>query len=449
MLTSATSQDRWAVLGVLGAVLAGVALRAAHAGAAISSDEVAILQPVAQWGVAAIVDNPESAMNPPLHRLLIGLAGGEFTIAEVGRRLSQVASIAAIGVMGWAGWRWTEGRAWGAVMAAWIVAVEPMFAVESSMVRVYPLVVLTLAVRLAAWTGWLSRPSGGPGAVWVAATALLPWWHHATVPLLGLEAVLVMAIVPGGRRLARGYGVAAVAALPSLGLVWRWRDHLVGADGGSLSPWTVAAVGHEALVPVVGVLIGGGALAAARGGPRARVAWASATAAVATVLLVGMVSRARLPVGLLALPSLALWIAVWPTVLGERARIAWIGMAVALGLFAPRSVRDDLRPVAYPPSPAEAIQAVARSWHDDPRPITVAPFHQVWVWRHQLRAEGMAVQTLDDGAGLTVEGVPIHAVRQGPLPSGTLWFACEPPPSRCRLGPSLGTCAAVLVCDDG
>lgn len=373
-------------------------------------------------------------------------------MARAGWALSWAAGLASVPLAGWAARSLGAGKV-GAMTAALILAIHPLFGMESTMVRVYPLWVAAQLGRLGLLGRLVASPGEPPASRWVwwawlALTALLPWLHYGSWPILVAEVIALGALVPEARRWLVAHVVAAVGSVPLWVLVGRWRSDVVPAseDAWGELGWFLSA-GHEHLGPVVGLLVVGVAAVAWRAPSGWRVAYGAALASLAGVAVVALVARARLPIALLGLPGLVLGVVVG---LGRWPRSGpWLQAALALGYLAwwPREVGPDLRPLRYPADINDGIRQAAVGWVARPRPLGVYPFAQLWVVRFHLLEAGLTPEIGSGGERLSVQGVELRGLRQPEEAVGEVaWMTCDRWPDRCEVIERVGPCVDLLRC---
>ena len=168
---------------------------------------------------------PDSESTPPLYYLLGWLWTHVFGTGEVGlRSLSALVGTAAIPVV-WALGRRIGGEPAGLVAAA-IVAVNPMLVWFSQEARAYALLVLLAALAALLWLRALERPTPGRAVAWGIVAGLAVATHYYAIFLVGPMASWLALRLPGART--RGAALAplglALVALAPLALSQRAND---------------------------------------------------------------------------------------------------------------------------------------------------------------------------------------------------------------------------------
>lgn len=224
-----------------------------------SSDEIAIIKPIGDFGARYLLLHGDVAANPPLHVLLFGLLGNAETMPIFGRCFSAICALAAVAVAARVAYRTASGDLTAAATAAAIVALNPMTAVAGATFRPDAWLVLTLLLRFAAMEallrerGEVAWPGRRPAwAAYLGLTALLPWIHYGAIPLLVFEAPGLALAGKGPRRLLAGHAAAGFFALPLLALVLLDHAQLAGTRG-HLELVTLLGGGLETLgLPLLG-----------------------------------------------------------------------------------------------------------------------------------------------------------------------------------------------------
>jgi uncharacterized membrane protein len=151
--------------------------------------------------------------NPPLYYLLAWGWRHPFGSSEWGlRSLSALAGVASVPVVFVAARHFAGTRA--ALIAAALVACNPMLVWYSQEARAYSLLVLMAAVGLLLFARARERPTAGRLAAWAAAGALTLLTHYFGLFLVAAEGLLLWATLPGRRRAI----VAAMSAIAAVGL---------------------------------------------------------------------------------------------------------------------------------------------------------------------------------------------------------------------------------------
>ncbi len=170
---------------------------------------------------------PDSESSPPLYYLLGWLWTHVFGTGEVGlRSLSALIGTATTPVV-WALGRQVGGDRAGLVAAA-IVAVNPLLVWFSQEARAYALLVLLAALAALLWLRALDRPSPGRAAAWGVVAALAVATHYYAIFLVGPMAVWLGLAWPRDARARVAAGLAplglALVALAPLALGQRAND---------------------------------------------------------------------------------------------------------------------------------------------------------------------------------------------------------------------------------
>lgn len=168
---------------------------------------------------------PDSESSPPLYYVLGWLWTQAFGTGEVGlRSLSALVGTATIPVV-WALGRRIGGDRAGLVAAA-LVAINPMLAWFSQEARAYALLVLLAAIATLLWLRALERPSRGRALAWGIVAALAVATHYYAIFLVGPQAAWLLVRLPDARTRAAALGPLAVAlvALAPLALGQRAND---------------------------------------------------------------------------------------------------------------------------------------------------------------------------------------------------------------------------------
>lgn len=411
-----TSRERageiagWVALGAL-VVLAAV-LRWPLLELGYDADEVGT---VTNAGFRAILDNPETGVNPPLWRWLWCLPFSPWDAPWWGRRFSFVCSLLAVGLGGIAGRR-ASGSWLGGLLAAMLLTAHPWSVRNGGMFRIYAwwtAVALGHLLALGAALGSAGRARVAWLGLAGALAVLLPWIHYFSVPWLLALGVGLLVAFPGQRRWVLLYVPAALGTLPLLPYVLTEEGRRVAPDREPLQhvlvkmasldlqpPAELYAVvgralqaltgtwppsGHFMVALTLGVL-GVGLLGARWLAPVPRL-WVLAHAgALVTVAVLSQVQYVRPPtLGLLvavAGPALAAVTSLVPRP-SLRAAVL-LALLAAYGWGLPARLQGEARLWT-----AEAgIPTFVATWRSQDarrgdRPVIVAPAHSLWtLWFH-------------------------------------------------------------------
>jgi mannosyltransferase len=168
---------------------------------------------------------PDSESTPPLYYVLAWLWTQLAGTGEVGMRsLSALLGSATIAAV-WALGRRLGGERAGLVAAA-VVAVNPMLVWFSQEARAYALLALLAALSALLWLRMLERPGVGRGLAWALVAALALATHYYAIFLVGPQALWLLVRVPDRRARAAALVPLAVAgaALAPLALGQRSND---------------------------------------------------------------------------------------------------------------------------------------------------------------------------------------------------------------------------------
>ncbi len=168
---------------------------------------------------------PDSESSPPLYYVLAWLWTQLAGTGEVGMRsLSALLGSATIPVV-WALGRRLGGDRAGLVAAA-LLAVNPMLVWFSQEARAYALLALLAALSALLWLRMLERPSTARAAGWALVAALALATHYYAIFLIAPQALWLLVGVPDWRARAAALGPLAVAgaALAPLALGQRAND---------------------------------------------------------------------------------------------------------------------------------------------------------------------------------------------------------------------------------
>ena len=191
---------------------------------------------------------PDSESTPPLYYVLGWLWAQLLGTGEAGlRSLPALLGTATIPVA-WALGRRLGGERAGLVAAA-LVAVNPMLVWFSQEARAYALLALLAAVAALLWLRALEQPRPGRAAAWSAVAALALGTHYYAVFLVAPMATWLVVRAPGVRVRAAALAplVAALAALAPLALGQRSNDGAAFIGESSL-PTRIAQVPKQLLV---------------------------------------------------------------------------------------------------------------------------------------------------------------------------------------------------------
>ncbi|HEX2085223.1 MAG TPA: glycosyltransferase family 39 protein, partial [Solirubrobacteraceae bacterium] len=190
-------------LALAGIVAAAAALRFAGLGDQSYWYDEAVTVTVLDGSLGDVLSRlPDTESTPPLYYLLAWAWSQVAGLSEAGlRSLSAVAGAAAVPVAYLAA-RDAAGRPQGAqagLVAAGVVAANPMLVWYSQEARAYSLVALLGALSALAVVRALDRPAAGRLALWAAASTLLLLTHYFGVFLVLAEAALLLARLPRAR----------------------------------------------------------------------------------------------------------------------------------------------------------------------------------------------------------------------------------------------------------
>ena len=326
--------------------------------------------------------------SPPLWYLIAWLDARLLGDGEVALRLpSALAGIATVGVV-WAIGHELAGRRC-ALLAAALVAVNPLFVWYSQEARVYALFALCTAVALLCCVRARREPTRGRMAAFALAGSLALLTHYFAVFLL-LGMVLWLLADRGSRRGA--LGASAVLALVGLALLplilaqgghgtqwigrWALSSRLAAIPQYYLTGYSGAPLGHGIELLIALPLLAGLALGAPRiagsaaASAAAGTALVTATGALVPLALAVMGADYLAPRNLLAamipltvLVAVVLGAPAAPRAIGALAAAAAVGfLAVSVDVeLSPRLQRGDWRGVARvlrTGSPARALTTV-------------------------------------------------------------------------------------------
>lgn len=363
----------------------------------------------ATWNVVhgslghAVSTVPRTESTPPLYYVILWVWSRLFGTSEAGlRSLSALCGTFAIPVAWQLGRRLYSVRV--AVIAAALVAVNPLLVWFSQEARAYSLLVLMGALTLLTLVRALETPSGGRVLAWGIVCALALCTHYFAAFLVAPEAVVL------GARLVRGAGQASrarlalamapvaamAAALAPLAIHQNdGRARYISYYSGSLG-YRFAQLGKEDIIgygqpaKIALTLIGGVLVLAALGW-----LWRAAGTERSRGLLLAGIGGGGVLLALLV-SALATdyfntrnLLATWPALglvvaagLGA-ARRAWLSAAATLGLVAlslfcvanvirePTLQRDDWRGAVDAAGVARGPRAVVS---DSQSPVTLKPY---------------------------------------------------------------------------
>jgi mannosyltransferase len=205
-------QSRLALATLAAIIVLGAALRLWQARESLWLDELhtawCALGTPGQIAPRAMAGN-QSPLFFWLEWLLVRAFGSSGLVV---RLPSLVAGIALPAVLAWLVHRWTRAI-WLAVLAAWLVAVDPIQIFFATEARPYALVELLAVLHFAVLGAVIIRPSVPLRAALVLGGGLLFHLHYTTALLFPAELVAVAIL-----KLARGQAVA-----------YRWRDMALDA----------------------------------------------------------------------------------------------------------------------------------------------------------------------------------------------------------------------------
>ncbi|MDX6696651.1 MAG: mannosyltransferase [Solirubrobacteraceae bacterium] len=244
----------WVVGGL---VVAGAALRLATLDAqSLWYDEagtLSVLRPGLGATFSAVRDQEAT---PPLYFALLWVWSKVFGQGEVGlRSLSALAGTATIPVAYWIGRDLVSRRA--GMVAAALVAFDPMLVWYSQEARAYALLVLLAALSLWFFARALREPRPRDLAAWGIASALALATHYVAGFLILPEAVWLLLRLPGARRAVAL--AAAPVAVTGLALAPLARDQTSGPNdpswiGNIPLDLRLGQVVHELLTAHVGLV---------------------------------------------------------------------------------------------------------------------------------------------------------------------------------------------------
>lgn len=152
--------------------------------------------------------------------LVHAIGRSEFAV----RLPSLIAGTLLIIALYWVVWRWTRQR-WLALLAAWLVAIEPQATYFGTEARPYALVQLFGLLHVALFVEIVERPTALKRAAMIAGAALLFHLHYTTALLFAGEFVWYVwrrsraPIAYTPMALARDCALGALLAAPALGVL--------------------------------------------------------------------------------------------------------------------------------------------------------------------------------------------------------------------------------------
>ena len=211
---------RAAGLGLV--VLAGAALRFATLDAQSLWYDEAVTAQLLRMDLAGMLQAiPDSESTPPLYYVLAWFWTHVAGTGEVGlRSLSAAFGVATIGVV------WALARRLGgdraALLAAALVAFNPLLVWFSQEARAYALLALLGALSALLWLRALEQPrAAGRLLAWGAVVALAMATHYYAIFLVGPQALWLLRARARAAR-ARDRARAAARPPPPRWLRWRW-----------------------------------------------------------------------------------------------------------------------------------------------------------------------------------------------------------------------------------
>jgi hypothetical protein len=317
-------------LFVLFAMLAGTAILASGLFRGWTTDEVALVQP---WSISRIFWDPESAVNPPLQRIILNTFFSSAHVLAAGRVISLLCAIAAVWCSFVTSRRLAGVRA--GLLAIAMVVLNPVVVASATEARSYAMWLAVACLHVAAIVGCLQseqRMSTPTKAIVSATCALLPWIHFLSIPVLASEVGVLAILFPERRRELLTWAgaplcLAVVAALP-----------LLFGD-----PSRRVASGVSQLIPTIGNMLSGGwpvggvlvvplLIVAARARsetPQLRRYLLMATVgAIVSAILIGLRALVRPPAAMMLLP----WFVPLIVISIRRASAPVVGALLLLGV---------------------------------------------------------------------------------------------------------------------
>jgi mannosyltransferase len=186
--------------------------------------------------------------------------------SELAVRLpSLVAGVLLVVAVYWLVWKWTAQR-WLALLAAWLVAIDPQATYFGTEARPYALVQLLGLLHVALFLELVERPTALKRAAMIVGAALLFHLHYTTALLFAGE--LAWYVWRRGNAptaytataLARDFALGALLAAPALGVLREvfgrrenWKSFVEQQPiwaGVQMLPWGVSALVTAAVVAV-------------------------------------------------------------------------------------------------------------------------------------------------------------------------------------------------------
>ena len=202
-----------AALAVAGLTLLAALLRfyrLGHQGFWFDEANTALLVHLSPGKMLGLI--PQSESTPPLYYCLAWVWARIFGYGELGlRSLSATAGVLALPVAFAAAARLISLRA--GVIAAALVACNPLLIWYSQEARSYELLVLTSSLSLLGFAYLLSGPTPRTAAAWVLASALALATHYYAILLVVPEAVWLLRVHGRQRAVQSALGVVALCGL--------------------------------------------------------------------------------------------------------------------------------------------------------------------------------------------------------------------------------------------
>lgn len=357
-----------ATLTLLGAALR--IYRLGHQGFWFDEGNTALLVHLSPGKMLGLI--PQSESTPPLYYCAAWVWARVFGYGEAGlRSLSAVAGVLAVPVAYGSAARLVSVRA--GVIAAALVACNPLLIWYSQEARSYELLVLFSGLSLLAFAHLLELPTGRAGAGWVIAAALGLATHYYAVLLVVPEAAWLLVVHRHRRPVQAAVGVVALCGLALIPLALsqqgtglsNWIAHApLGRRLGQIVPQFVigfGSPGYSVLEPLAVALAGFGlVLLLARSDHLERRGGLVAAGLALSGLIINLVLVAAGIDDLLTRNVLALWppaaVATAAGFAAVRARtvgvlaaaaLCAVGVLAAIGVARERNLqRPDWRPVA-------------------------------------------------------------------------------------------------------
>jgi uncharacterized membrane protein len=355
-------------LTVLGAILR--LYRLGHQGFWFDEANTALLVHLSPGKMLGLI--PQSESTPPLYYCVAWVWARIFGYGEVGlRSLSALAGVLVVPVAYGAATRLVSVRA--GVIAAALVAFNPLLIWYSQEARSYELLVLFSALSLLAFASLLDHPTRRAAALWVIASALALATHYYTILIVVPEALWLLVVHRWRRPVQAALAIVALCGLALIPLA-------ISQKGTGRTNWIAhASLARRVKHIVPQFVIGFGSPAYSVLEPVAVALAVFGLALMATrserfersgALLAGGLALAGFIVGLLLVGVgiddlltrnvLALWLPAAVAVAGgfaaQRARLAGglaatafcvVGIVAAVGVARERDLqRPDWRPVA-------------------------------------------------------------------------------------------------------